>query len=73
MTSSAIRKELNFNNFQEVYKFQNTKELLRSYVILRACAFNYFVDNALPVSNFYPRARKALRVYFLLCCCCCCC
>ena len=41
---------LNFDDFQNVYKFRSTPQLLRSYAILRLCGINLFVDNSLNVS-----------------------
>ena len=45
-----LNSTLNFDDFQNVYKFRSTPQLLRSYAILRLCGINIFVDNSLNVS-----------------------
>ena len=48
-TASAVTS-LKFDDFKSVYQFKSTKELMRSYSILRLCGINFFVDNSLKVS-----------------------
>ena len=42
---------LRFDDFENVYKFKSTKELVRSYAILRLCGVNLFVDHSFRVSQ----------------------
>ncbi len=60
---SNFKQQLDFSDGKEIYKFKTTKELLRGYGILRICAFNLFVDNALTVSGaqFFSLNAKIYR------------
>ena len=49
--SATSTASLNFDNGQYIYQYQPIKNLLRSYVILRTCSLNIFVDNALNVNH----------------------
>ena len=49
--SATSTASLNFDNGQYIYQYQPIKNLLRSYVILRTCSLNIFVDNALNVNQ----------------------
>ena len=51
--AAASASSLRFDDFQSVYQFKSTKELMRSYSILRLCGINFFVDNSLKVSSRY--------------------
>ena len=48
--AAAAVTSLKFDDFKSVYQFKSTKELMRSYSILRLCGINFFVDNSLKVS-----------------------
>ena len=48
--ATAAVTSLKFDDFKSVYQFKSTKELMRSYSILRLCGINFFVDNSLKVS-----------------------
>ena len=65
-TASAVTS-LKFDDFKSVYQFKSTKELMRSYSILRLCGINFFVDNSLKVSwinsttcYFFSKTQKYL-------------
>ena len=52
--AAAAVTSLKFDDFKSVYQFKSTKELMRSYSILRLCGINFFVDNSLKVSWINP-------------------
>jgi len=50
--AAAAVTSLKFDDFKSVYQFKSTKELMRSYSILRLCGINFFVDNSLKWMHF---------------------
>ena len=63
--TASVASSLKFDDFQSVYQFKTTKELMRSYSILRLCGIDFFVDNSLKVSQkfdtFLPKFTKHLK------------
>jgi len=48
----ALSCQLDFTDHRTVFQHKSFTELLRSLVILKACSFNWLVDNALPLMRF---------------------
>merc|ERR1712198_121944 len=42
-------ENINFSDYQTVFKYKSTSDLLRNLCLLRVCSINKFVDNALPI------------------------
>merc|ERR1712156_54878 len=53
--TAAVASSLKFDDFKSVYQFKSTKELMRSYSILRLCGINFFVDNSLKWMQYGQR------------------
>jgi hypothetical protein len=58
----------NYNFFKQCLKMKFHEKFV---VACKKCSENIAQKCRLKHVYFYPRARIALRVYFLLCCCCC--
>ena len=72
---TASVASLNFDNHRYIYQYQPVRNLLRSYIILRTCSVNLFVDNALQVNHYKlnsvneksgTRTRSSLRYKWLV-------
>ena len=50
--TAALSCQLDFTDHRTVFQHKSFTELLRSLVILKACSFNWLVDNALPLMRF---------------------